>query len=467
MNFLRNEMHLILACLTGALAFTISGFWFLAPVSLALLFAVLFDAQTRNVAVSRGLIFGIVTGGASIWWAWGALPFLWLGYTSVWEGAYVMAIIWGLVSVGLGVAVGIYGGVVWHLRKVPYALLVAVPLWLVAEWGRMWSFSLLAVGENSLLGPHFSFASFGYLLADFPLLLGAAERGGVYALSLLVALTGAALYTAARRQSYAALALIVTAALVTVPSTHVTALEKPLPIAIAHTLRHTLPALPLSFSEVLHKADGAAIVVVPEDLFMFGTTTLEDSLRTAKQTAPQALVAFPYREQGAQGLYRNAVVIATDGVELARFQKQFLMPEGEYLPFLSQFIFTFIGDQRVTNYFSSTKQLFQGAPVTSVLFNSLEVRGLMCSDIISPDVARMQNASDTKLFINIGDQSWFNGSSLLHRRLIQMAQVRAVENRAFVAVANRGSPSYLISPSGTLLAESEWNTEGVLHATIK
>lgn len=467
MNILRREVYVVLACLTGALAFTISGLWFLAPVSLALLFASLFEAETRNVAVIRGLVFGIVTGGASIWWAWGALPFLWLGYTSPWEGAYVMAIIWGLVSIGLGVAVGVYGGVVWHLRKVPYWSIVVVPLWLVAEWGRMWSFSLLAVGENSLLGPHFSFASFGYLLADLPVLLSAAERGGVYALSLLVALTGAALYTALRGQRYAALALIVTAALVTVPSTHVTALEEPLPIAIAHTLRHTLPTLPLSFSEVLHKAGGASIVVVPEDLFMFGTTTLEDSLRTAKQTAPQALVAFPHREQGAQGLYRNAVVLATDGVELARFQKQFLMPEGEYLPFLSQFIFTFIGDQRVTGYFSSTKQLFQGAPVSSVLFESLEVRGLMCSDIISPKVAQMQHVSDAKLFINIGDQSWFNGSALLHRRLVQMAQVRAVENRAFVVVANRSSPSYVINPRGEIVAESVWDTEGVLYAALK
>ena len=238
---------------------------------------------------------------------------------------------------------------------------------------------------------------------------------------------------------------------------------KPQTLALVHSVRHDVGSTPPSYTSILARTEQADIVVFPEDLYLFGTSTPHDVVR---HSAPDTLIAFPYKEEGYGGHYRTFIVFADEHGIQSQFQKQFLMPEGEYAPFLSQWIFRLIGDPRVESYFGSVRKLERGTRRSPFTYNGTTIRGLMCSDIISPELTLRLDSPMPSVIVNIGDQTWFNTSHLLHERLKQIARVRAVETGSYVIVANRGSPSYAVDPYGTLVAESLWGEEGVLYVDL-
>jgi apolipoprotein N-acyltransferase len=123
-----------------------------------------------------------------------------------------------------------------------------------------------------------------------------------------------------------------------------------------------------------------------------------------------------------------------------RYDKQHLVPFGEYLPLRSILplpgpLVETIGD------FS------QGSVQPPLPCGPARLGVLICFESIFPELARRKTAAGATLLINITNDAWFGRSSAPHQHLA-MAAFRAVENRRSLARAANTGISGFIDPAG-------------------
>ena len=142
--------------------------------------------------------------------------------------------------------------------------------------------------------------------------------------------------------------------------------------------------------------------------------------------------------------YNSAYLINPEGVAIDRYDKQHLVPFGEYIPFrrflpLPGPLVDNIGD------FST------GRPEKPLSCQGAEIGVLICFESIFPELAREWTATGANLLVNITNDAWFGRSSAPWQHL-SMAVFRAVENRrSLVRSANTGVSAF-IDPLGRMSA---------------
>jgi len=145
-------------------------------------------------------------------------------------------------------------------------------------------------------------------------------------------------------------------------------------------------------------------------------------------------------ERKRKRYYNSAFLVSPTGEISGRYDKQHLVPFGEYVPLgrylpLPGPLVENIGD------FSSGKS---SAPLSC---QSAEIGVLICFESIFPELAREMTANGANLLANITNDAWFGRSSAPWQHL-SMAVFRAVENRRSLARAANTGISTLIDPLG-------------------
>ena len=144
--------------------------------------------------------------------------------------------------------------------------------------------------------------------------------------------------------------------------------------------------------------------------------------------------------------YNSAYLISPQGEISDRYDKQHLVPFGEYVPFrrflpLPGPLVDNIGD------FST------GGQREPMSCQGAEIGVLICFESIFPELARNWTAGGANLLVNITNDAWFGRSSAPWQHL-SMAVFRAVENRrSLVRSANTGVSAF-IDPLGRMIATS-------------
>ena len=159
--------------------------------------------------------------------------------------------------------------------------------------------------------------------------------------------------------------------------------------------------------------------------------------------APHVEIGDSAQQQGGKGrtrYYNSAFLVSPTGEIGGRYDKQHLVPFGEYIP-LGQYLplpgplVENIGD------FSSGKS---SAPLSC---QSAEIGVLICFESIFPKLAREWTANGANLLANITNDAWFGRSSAPWQHM-SMAVFRAVENRRSLARAANTGISTIIDPLG-------------------
>ena len=145
-------------------------------------------------------------------------------------------------------------------------------------------------------------------------------------------------------------------------------------------------------------------------------------------------------ERKRKRYYNSAFLVSPTGEISGRYDKQHLVPFGEYVPLgrylpLPGPLVENIGD------FSSGKS---SAPLSC---QSAEIGVLICFESIFPELAREMSAKGANLLANITNDAWFGRSSAPWQHL-SMAVFRAVENRRSLARAANTGISTIIDPLG-------------------
>jgi apolipoprotein N-acyltransferase len=441
-----------------ALAFAPTDAWplaFLCPATLMLLWH---GASPRSAAW-RGFLF---TGGtflAGTYWLYHSIHLI--GQAPVWVALVLMlglVAIMGSYTAALGYAVARWGASAGALR-----FIVLVPAgWVLTEWLRGWFMS------------GFPWLALGYTQLDSAL-AGYAPVGGVYAVSLAVAVIAGALVTALagdRRARAVAVAVVlvvclggallgrvrwteprgteITVALVqgAVPQS-----MKWVPGQLEHTmqlyLRLTEPYL------------GADIIVWPESAIPSVESSIRpylDEVAALARARGSSLVTGLVRRDPRTDAYYNAMVAWSPGEQW--YYKRHLVPFGEFFPVPAA-----VRDwMRLMNlpYSDFTPGPTSQEPLRAG--GELLAPTICYEDAYGADQLAIERKAT--LLVNVTNDAWFGDSSAPHQHL-DISRMRSLESGRPMLRATNDGVTALIAYDGSVIGELPQFKAGVLTGRMR
>ena len=202
-----------------------------------------------------------------------------------------------------------------------------------------------------------------------------------------------------------------------------------------------LPFLLASRSDAL-----AAIAALLPD----GTQLVTGALRRGDASAPT----------GRPQVFNSILVIDSQGQVIATYDKEHLVPFGEYLPFES--VFAPLGLRKLV-----TLPLgFEAGPGRKTIADATGPRfsPLICYEVIFPG-AVADAAERPGWLLNVTNDAWF-GSSIGPHQHFQQARMRAIEEGLPLARAANTGISAVVDPYGRILKSLALGTAGVLDSRL-
>ena len=157
----------------------------------------------------------------------------------------------------------------------------------------------------------------------------------------------------------------------------------------------------------------------------------------------------------------NSLILLKNGKVLQYYDKEKLVPFGEYLPVFLKFL------DRFTVF---SQELTPGNPSVLHFYckrKKVKILPLICFESAFSDILKQRLSwFKPNLVVIATNDAWFDDSSAPYQHF-QMAIVRAVESRKFVIqVANTGI-SGIISPAGDVIKISKVNTPCLIFSRVK
>lgn len=454
-------------------ALAASGFlWgWLWPVSLAGLTLSLWllgksDKLSRKAFLLQCMLYGYIYLGLTLNWIYGInttdliadtfFAFLFLGLS------FLLMV--GFLAIGF-----VLLGYLYRKLKVSTndsSILLIPLLWALCEWFRSVFFSVMAMGSGGSVGPFWNFGSLGFLAGETP--LGYASRiTGLYGTSFLVMLLAVVIYKMYQKQyRYTYLALV-----------------------------------PLVFSLTgwgLYRGDSqstinAGTVSVQADIDDGYQDTLDNQLKRKSNTPVDALVmpeySYYFVDSGGKDTGRKLPVDIplvidsrskrqnerienmvsynqSDGSVLQQYQKNFLIPGGEYIPYFYEAILYYSGNHNIIRSFETDKAVrpsrSQELPYT---YRGVTYGALACSGAIAPELYRGLAHKGAEVLTNSASISTLGVSDAYYGQAEQMSKFIAMANAKPFVQSARGGPSYIMNKDGQILARTIHPDQAAIAAT--
>jgi apolipoprotein N-acyltransferase len=158
--------------------------------------------------------------------------------------------------------------------------------------------------------------------------------------------------------------------------------------------------------------------------------------------------------EGKKKIYNSLIVVDRDANLIASYNKNKLVPFGEFLPF--EKYFHKLGIKKITaGYESFTKGKSRELINLGEEFENIKFLPLICYEIIYSGKIKSKNQKPD-FIINISEDAWF-GNSIGPYQHFSKAVYRAVEERTYIfRSANKGI-SGVIDSRGNLIASIDLN----------
>lgn len=161
--------------------------------------------------------------------------------------------------------------------------------------------------------------------------------------------------------------------------------------------------------------------------------------------------AVLYRDvdDARETIYFNTALISDDRGQIQdRYDKQFLLLFGEYLPFGEMF--------PVLHEWSPHSGRFSpGTSFEPLRFRGRDIATFICYEDISPSfVNKLMKHGNPELLVNMTNDAWFGDTSEPWEHMA-LAKLRAVEQRRFFVRSTNSGISGFVDPVGRLLKKTE------------
>lgn len=433
----------------------------LAWVAFAPLLVALDDVADRRRAICCGLIAGMAANVPAFWW---------LVYTIDVFGGFpvpVAVVFYLCLSLYSAAQFALFAAAMHHLGRGPLGL-AAPLLWTTLEffYPNLFPWRM----ANSQL--------------EFPLVMQVGDLTGPYALSFVLVWSGAAIAELIRARRAVPLACAGAAALLLLIYGQVRWRQIEVAAAGLPELRVGLIQGNVGIREkgnaayfeiniekyrALSRAiqDEVDVLVWPETVSHDWIDQRAQYVRPHEHPFPEAKVpllfgglGYEYGSEDDPLRYNAAYLIDAGGRILGRYNKQILLPFGEYLPFSS--------------WFPGLKSLSpnSGDFTPGRVAVTLDVPGgarfapLVCYEDVPARIAREMTGLGANVLMTIFNDAWF-GDSMAPYQHEAIAVWRAIENRRyFVRVGNAGDTG-IVDPWGRIVDRLPLFTADALTGTIR
>ncbi len=458
-------MQISAALLSGCLLFSASpGVAGFAPVAWLALVPLLTAISQRTTSTRRAALLGLISGLAYypllLYWItivlgrYGNLP-VWLS---------IPALL--LLSLYMSLYLAGFAALSCHLQKRYSLIWIAPTTWVALDFLRGWLFT------------GFPWFDLAYTQFQTPLLIQIADVTGHHGVSFLIVMVNTLIFHAFINQhkphavksgsdfSFRVAIFLVLAILsynlikynlveknltesdtlgVAVIQGNINQEQKWLP-----KFQHQTLGKYLDLSRQIIEGEKPALIVWPETAlpFYLSESALLKDITSLAASRPGLTImsGAPYREKSVAGsatkYFNSAFFVDANGLRPERYDKQHLVPFGEYvplkrlLPFLAPLVET-------------VADFTPGTTMQPVPCQNTRVGVLICFESIFPALARHKTKAGSELLVNLTNDAWYGRSSAPWQHL-SMAVFRAVENRRSLARAANTGVSGFIDPLGRM-----------------
>jgi apolipoprotein N-acyltransferase len=441
-------LNYALALLSGVLLFLVHPRWdlaFLAPVAIA----PLVYALSREWIPKHRFLLGYVTGVT--FWAgvnyWIQFVISVHGHLGDVAGTGV----WVLFCLAKGLYLGVFGLLAGVLVQKRYGV-IAIPL--------LWT------GIERIPGPFFyTWLTLGNAGVDMALPMRLAPYTGVYGLSFIFALFGTAIAWVALRRPRRDLAWLgVVLVLAVVPTLPVPAEPTRSAATIqpnvaerddwtapqAQDLHRRLEVLTLQTGLSSPKPDVVLWPEMPAPVYYYQDNSLRNRVDTAARMLSTPLVIGSVGSKDNKSILNSAVHVSPAGEMTGRYDKIFLVPFGEYVPFpfegLVDKIATGIGD------------FAPGDRVSTFELGAERLGPFICYESAIPHLVRQFPAQGATVLANLTNDGYF-GSTAAREQHLSLVRMRAAENRRWILRSTNDGVTASVDPAGRVWKTLKSNVE--------
>jgi apolipoprotein N-acyltransferase len=168
-----------------------------------------------------------------------------------------------------------------------------------------------------------------------------------------------------------------------------------------------------------------------------------------------------YREERGEVRPVNAAaLVRPDGSWAAPYAKMHLVPFGEYVPLAPLLSFV----NRIAQ--GAIGEFVPGRRFVVARADSLSVGTSICYEMIFPELVRRFPLRGAEVLTNLTNDAWFGETAGPYQHL-QMAVLRAVENRRYLIRAANTGISAIVDPRGRVLDRTDLEVSRVLTGRIR
>lgn len=198
-------------------------------------------------------------------------------------------------------------------------------------------------------------------------------------------------------------------------------------------------------------SESSVTFAVPEDMGM--KTPFYRDRFAGRLGVPTIFGAVLFRADPDRERWFNTAIATNDkGDVVGRYDKQYLLAFGEYLPFGDDFPIMY-------KWSPHSGRFSKGTSLEPV---ELEVKGkkhkisvLICYEDILPSFTnRMVDHADPELLVNITNDAWFGDTTEPWEHLA-LAKFRAIEHRRFLVRSTNSGVSAVVDPMGGVVAHTK------------
>jgi len=347
------------------------------------------------------------------------------------------------------------------------SFLIIPALWILCEYLRSFAFSIISFGVGATVGDLWNFGNFGFGASVTPLVYSG-RLIGFYGISFLVVLLNLAIYHLIfgklKKQ-----AIIAVAVVIIMPS---------LGYALwANKNQGSTTKAGLTFLESDYTIGGdyrdflltelgknnlkdTNLLILPEysDIFTEETSKQKDAKIVKAFTSVNDNVKIITSVSMEDAKKRtNSVALYNEKAELLTYQdKQFLIPGGEFVPYLYQGILIASGNSSFVISHQQDKTLAKGTQKAK----PIEIDGtnygiLACSGAIAPRYYQNLTKDGAEVLVNSASIASMGLDGFYFDQSKQMARFIAVANDRQFIQSSRGGQSFVINKNGGFDAQSK------------
>lgn len=158
-------------------------------------------------------------------------------------------------------------------------------------------------------------------------------------------------------------------------------------------------------------------------------------------------------DHSKQAQYFNRAYLFKNGQVIDIYEKEHLVPFGEYVPDFLPFLNKLV---------PSMSDFSPGIKTSPLKSNDLAIGTLICYEIIFPGLVQKRIDSGANLLVNMSNDAWF-GKTSAPKQHFHQAILRAVEQNRYIVRATNTGISGLIDPCGFVRKKSSLFQEASLN----